>query len=60
MLTQPETIAYELERAHGGQWAPQELRARIDTLNQAEKLLKHQQGRLLEAYLANVIDLEGV
>jgi site-specific DNA recombinase len=27
-------------------------------LNQAEKLLKHQQGRLLEAYLANVINLE--
>ena len=47
-----------MERAHGGHWAPQELRARIDTLNQTERLLKHQQGRLLEAYLANVIDLE--
>ena len=58
VLTQPEIIAHELERAHGGHWAPQELRARIDTLNQAERLLKHQQGRLLEAYLANVIDLE--
>lgn len=58
VLTQPEVIAHELERAHGGHWAPQELRARIDTLNQAERLLKHQQARLLEAYLASVIDLE--
>jgi site-specific DNA recombinase len=55
---QPEVIAYQLERAHGGHWAPQELQARIDILHQAEKLLKHQQGRLLEAYLASVIDLE--
>jgi site-specific DNA recombinase len=58
VLTQPAIIAHELERAHGGHWAPQELRARITTLSQAENLLKHQQARLLEAYLANVIDLE--
>ena len=58
VLTQPEIIAYQLERAHGGHWAPQELRTRIDTLSQAERLLKHQQARLLEAYLASVIDLE--
>ena len=57
VLMQPEVIAYELERAHGGHWAPQELQARIDTLSQAERLLKHQQARLLEAYLADVIDL---
>jgi site-specific DNA recombinase len=58
VLTQPEIITYQLERAHGGHWAPQELRARIDTLSQAESLLKHQQARLLEAYLAGVINLE--
>jgi site-specific DNA recombinase len=58
VLTKPKIIAYELERAHGGHWAPQELQARIDTLSQAESLLKHQQERLLEAYLASVIDLE--
>ena len=58
VLTQSEIIAYQLERAHGGHWAPQELETRIDTLNQAESLLKHQQARLLEAYLASVIDLE--
>jgi site-specific DNA recombinase len=58
VVMQPEVIAYELERAHGGHWAPQELQARIAILHQAEKLLKHQQGRLLEAYLASVIDLE--
>ena len=58
VLTQPEIIAHELQRAHGGYWTPQELQARIATLGRAENLLKHQQARLLEAYLANVIDLD--
>jgi site-specific DNA recombinase len=58
VMTQPEIISYELERAHGGHWAPQELKARVDTLHQTEKLLKHQQARLLEAYLAGVIEME--
>lgn len=57
VLTQPEIIAYELDRAHGGHWAPQELQARIDALDKVEKLLKRQQARLLEAYLASVIAL---
>jgi hypothetical protein len=33
-------------------------RSAIDRLSQAERLLKHQQARLLEAHLATVIDLE--
>ena len=58
VLTQPEIIAHELQRAHGGYWTSQELQARIATLGRAESLLEHQQARLLEAYLANVIDLD--
>lgn len=57
VLTQPEIMAYALERAHGGHWAPQELRARIDRLDKAMKMLELQQERLLEAYLAEVIAL---
>jgi site-specific DNA recombinase len=57
VLTQPEIVAYELERAHGGRWAPQELQARIDSLRRADKFLERQQARLLEAYLVDVIAL---
>lgn len=58
VLMQPEVITYELDRAHGGQWASQELRARIGALDEAERILKRQQARLLEAYLASIIDLQ--
>ena len=57
VLTQPESVAYELERAHGGHWAPQELRARIDSLSKAAKSLERRQARLLGAYLVDVIAL---
>ena len=57
VVMQPATIAAAMERAHGGHWAPQELRARIESLLQAEKQINRQQDRLLEAYLAGVIDL---
>jgi len=57
VLTQPGIMAYELDRVHGGHWAPQELRARIDTLGKAMKLLETQQRRLLEAYLADIVAL---
>ena len=57
VLTHPEIVAYALERAHGGHWVPQELRARIDTLGKVEKQLGRQQERLLEAYLAEVVTL---
>ena len=57
VLTQPGIIAHALERAHGGHWIPQELRARIDTLGKVEKQLERQQERLLEAYLADVVTL---
>jgi site-specific DNA recombinase len=57
VLTQPEIMAHALERAHGGHWLPQELRARIDALHKAEKQLERQYERLLEAYLADVVTL---
>jgi site-specific DNA recombinase len=57
VVTQPEIIAYTLERAHGGHWAPQELQARIERLGKAMKMLELQQKRLLEAYLVEIIDL---
>ena len=56
-MTQPDVIAHALERAHGGHWLPQELRARIDSLHKADKQLERQQQRLLEAYLADVVTL---
>lgn len=57
VLTQPEAVAHELERAHGGHWAPQELRARMQTLGRTIELLELQKKRLLEAYLAEVLPL---
>ncbi len=57
VLTDTEVIAYALERAHGGHWVPQELQARVRTLRKTGKQLERQQERLLEAYLAAVIDL---
>ena len=57
VLTQPEAVAHELERAHGGHWAPQELRARMQTLSRTIELLELQKRRLLEAYLADVLPL---
>jgi site-specific DNA recombinase len=57
VLTQPAIIAHALKRAHGGHWAPQELRARIDALKRATEQLERQQERLLEAYLADVVTL---
>jgi site-specific DNA recombinase len=57
MLTQPEIVAHTLERAHGGHWLPQELRARIYDLKKAENQLERQQERLLEAYLPGIVTL---
>lgn len=57
VLTQPEMIAFALERAHGGHWLPQELQARVEILQKACQQLEHQQERLLEAYLADIVKL---
>jgi site-specific DNA recombinase len=57
LLTHPELITQALERAHGGRWLPQELKARRDQLRQGRPNLDHQSDRLSEAYLHGIIPL---
>ncbi|MDP8953080.1 MAG: hypothetical protein M3N18_12760, partial [Actinomycetota bacterium] len=57
VLTHPENITDALRRAHGGQWLPQELRARQENLRQGRAALGRQLERLTEAYLGEVIPL---
>jgi site-specific DNA recombinase len=57
LLRHPNSIAYALERAHGGHWLPQDLQARKETLCRAQAGLAHQLDRLTEAYLIEVIPL---
>jgi site-specific DNA recombinase len=55
ILTNPALITHELTRAHNGDWLPQVLQARRQTLNKAINQLERQQSRLLEVYLAEII-----
>jgi len=57
VLERPELVAQALERAHSGAWVPQELRRRQATLRGVRASVTRQRQRLLEAYLAEVIDL---
>jgi hypothetical protein len=57
LLADPAQVACALERARGGAWLPQELQARQATLRQALGQLERQQQRLLDAYLAEVVEL---
>lgn len=57
VLMHPESIAYALERAHGGRWLPQELQARREQLRKGRVNLEHQLDRLTQAYLLGVIPL---
>ncbi len=57
ILTHPESITDALQRAHGGQWLPQELKARQENLRQGRAALGRQLERLTEAYLGEVIPL---
>ena len=57
LLTHPESITVALRRAHGGQWLPQELKARQENLRQGRAALGRQLERLTEAYLGEVIPL---
>lgn len=58
VLRQPRLVAQALERAHSGAWVPQELRRRQATLRGVRASVTRQRQRLLEAYLAEVIDLD--
>jgi site-specific DNA recombinase len=55
ILTDPACITHELERAQAGEWLPQALQARRQTMDKAIAQLQRQQERLLEVYLAEVI-----
>ena len=57
VLNHPDSISQAMERAHGGHWLPQELRARRDHLQQTQASLDKQLSRLTEAYLVEVIPL---
>jgi site-specific DNA recombinase len=57
VLQHPELVTQALERAHSGAWVPQELRRRQATLRSVRASVARQRRRLLEAYLAEVIDL---
>jgi site-specific DNA recombinase len=57
ILTDPQHLGAALARAHSGNWLPQELQARQMTIQQALNQVERQQTRLLEAYLAEVIEL---
>ena len=56
-MQHPELITLELERAWGGQWLPEELRARRESLRRAGVSLEQQLERLTAAYLGGVISL---
>src|SRR5215204_2783863 len=57
VLTHPESITGALRRAHGGQWLPQELKARQGNLRRGRDALGRQLEQLTEAYLGEVIPL---
>jgi site-specific DNA recombinase len=57
VLNHPEMIAQALQRAHQGDWLPQELQARRENLRKGQKALQNQLDRLTEAYLNGVIPL---
>jgi site-specific DNA recombinase len=57
ILQHPEVLTAELARARGGAWVPGELRRRRETLRGAQASVTRQRERLLEAYLAEALDL---
>jgi site-specific DNA recombinase len=57
ILTHPEHIATTLQRAHGSEWLPQELKARLKGIEQAIAQTERQNQRLLDAYLDGVLEL---
>jgi site-specific DNA recombinase len=57
LLSQPDLIIQTLHRAQTGEWLPQQPQAQRQSLNHALAQLARQEQSLLEAYLAEVIDL---
>lgn len=56
MLSDPILITQELERAQAGEWLPQALHARRQTIGETLAQVERQQARLLEVYLAEIIE----
>ena len=54
VLTHPE---HALRRAHGGEWLPRELKARLENIGKVLAHTERQRERLLEAYLGGVLEL---
>jgi site-specific DNA recombinase len=57
LITQPDYIIDALQRARGGQWLPQHLQSRKQTLRKAQAGISQQMERLTEAYLMAIIPL---
>ena len=57
VLIHPGHIKGALQRAHGGEWLPQELKARISGVEEAIAQTERQDRRLLDAYLGGVVEL---
>jgi len=57
VLQHPEHLRQALDRAKAGAWLPDELRRRQLTLRGIQEALARQRERLLEAYLAEVVEL---
>src|SRR6266705_2721048 len=58
VLREPALITHELARAQMGAWLPQALHARRQTLRDVLAQLERQRARLLDLYLAEVIERE--
>ena len=58
IISTPGLITHALERAQSGEWLPQALQSRKETLAKSLKQLERQQERLLEVYLGEVIERE--
>jgi site-specific DNA recombinase len=58
VLQEPALLTHELERAQMGEWLPQALQARRQTLRDVLAQLDRQQARLLDLHLAEVIERE--
>jgi site-specific DNA recombinase len=57
LLSHPEHIRDALQRAHGGEWLPQELKARLKSMDKAIAQVERHKRRLLDAYLGGVLEL---
>ena len=57
VLSHPGHVARALQRAHGGEWLPQELKARLQSVGEAIDHTERQRERLLDAYLGGVLEL---